>query len=295
MPRVHLTPCGTSVLSNLPADLDDDFSRLLKDLPGTGSGPMGDAAVRLHQFLAASPTYVQSLLDDLDAQRHKGRPSWSAECDSVRATVMDSSTDHVVLLASDSWEGLKSAVVNASLLAALLGDTQAPAVWLGTTQLAEQDPVCGAVGARVHVVRVPDLGPDDHDTLSKGLNGLFQRLFQLSQLQWAVEDGSERAWLAHLSGGYKSVALYMPLLLGLLGRPLEPLSADVVYERGTPIPVPLPPLDMPALQHVVQRIAVGQPVPTDFQDWGPLLFSGDRTASPLCSSLADDVLWDLLL
>ncbi|KLL13026.1 MULTISPECIES: hypothetical protein [Protofrankia] len=208
---VHLLPCGTSILANLRpprsvTSLESDDVRVLTDWAERTltAGVLARPQTWAESFRDEVGPYLASITDCQRPVRlsaevaslHRYRPFLDAD-------------DRIVLLASDTAEGVLAAVLNAARFRRPVRVHAEPVL----DSLAEGVPLLGgAVGARpaepgepVHVLRIPRLLPDRTTTFTEAIENVAKALV------WAalLHRPPLTDLVLHLSGGYKATLPYL--------------------------------------------------------------------------------------
>ena len=184
-----------------------------------------------------------ALIDEAHIQGWPGNLGMSAEIDAIRARDVElADDDRVILLASDTPEGLANAAWNALVLAE--GDQKR--VWYRDS-LKHARPESGA-RQQIVIMRVPYLDVTSHEEFPKALQSLTE-LAKLIQGHGIPDDeklvrcqGEELAF--HITGGYRATVPYLiaiaewlrSLRSGTVSARLLPGKAD----RTFPMPLRSP-------------------------------------------------------
>ncbi len=245
-----ILPCGTSVLDHLGhavarfADQARAF-RINEAPPTAWVGDLGAAGVPLG---APDPLSVSAE----SASLHRHRPRLAQD-------------DHVVLLASDTPDGVAAAILNARLFG---GATN---FWTGPPTDGVEPAELGRGGgvASVDIIRIAGLAPIRTDTFA-GAMEVVARAFR-----WVLKrEGGEVVLL--LTGGYKATVPYLTVLAEY-AKALAPVRAFCLHEGDSvnfppPIEIFLRTVDLEADRREV-RLALGEwaPRPEDPEPTARLL------------------------
>ncbi|WP_239405801.1 hypothetical protein [Frankia sp. Cj3] len=229
---VHLLPCGTSVLANLLPPRS--VTSLSRDDVGTMTAWAGreltaGALDRPETWVESFHTEVGPYLEPIVRCPHPVRLSAEiASLHSYRAAISD---DRVVLLASDTAEGMLAALLNAARFRRPVRVHARP-VLDGTADgvLLRAE----AAGEPVHILRIPRLLPDKTETFTEAMENVAKALV------WsALLHRPPRAELAlHLSGGYKATLPYLVAFAEYLNGERPPVRAFCLHEGGAENPDP---------------------------------------------------------
>ncbi|SNQ49707.1 conserved hypothetical protein [Frankia canadensis] len=232
---VHVLPCGTSILRNLqpPFDAAGPLRAQVRDLtdwarrelaaagradPRAWAAALDDAIADVRGPLRAAqnPVALSAELAGLD--RHVTRPA---------------DTDRIVLLASDTADGVLSAILVGVALnrpidyypAPVRNNTDRPCPVL-------TDPV----RLPVDLIRIEGLLPDS----TARFEGAMAQLG--SAMAWAARLDRSAPLVIHLSGGYKATIPYLVTLTEYLAKAWPPVEAWCLHEgddANNPDPQPL--------------------------------------------------------
>ena len=267
MTTVHVLPCGTSILRNLAAGVRGS------PLTSVQLGAMGNWAD--NELLRDQPASQWSQSFDRDIGPHL--PGLRAVQDPVRLSAETASltryagragglgpTDLVVLLASDTPEGVLAALlVAAALRRGIRVHAAPPPNVAGDGELLVGE---DSGDQPVHVMRIPDLLPDSTVRFTAAMSALARGML------WAGQ-GRRRpngaGLVVHLSGGYKATLPYLVVMCEYLKALQRPVQAFCLHE-GDPGSAVLPDLveiflrsvDLDADLAVLAQAAAGH-MPTD--------------------------------
>jgi hypothetical protein len=280
---VHLTLCGTSIITNLAVRVQvGPLAEIVRAALPNGGGLVADtpvAGVLLDGFDSFNAD-LRNVLDESSRLVNASVPTDSAELSAVSETF--DRGDRVVLLASDSSDGVVAAMLNAQLLAARerLGDDQI-AVWATRLPTGANLPDRGAINAIVHVIRIVDLDAATAHRLHLGIASMLRTVVALRYHAGALFDAPGPEWLLHLSGGYKAVLPYALSVVGLVASELGHLRADVHFAGGERVPVPI-------VRWLGDRwVLAANHYDANFSGENPALYSPDGTPTPLCLALRE--------
>ncbi|MFI5592856.1 hypothetical protein ACIA5G_47945 [Amycolatopsis sp. NPDC051758] len=246
---LHVVPVGTSLLKHLAADRR--VSTPLRNAL-TGGTPLrglltqadrGDGRLLLEPLLHQDPGQAATVTAELQQLT----PNHSAELtaldahDRTRTERPAPGRDSIVLIATDTDDGLRAAALLAHLLASRAGSLPRYA----------DDPVTSPAGitvaaGQVLLVRIPrldlDIGgaPDSRTWLSVGEIGR-------AVAHDLCDTGADRRAVFHLTGGYKALLPYLLLTADAVATvvrcrlgPGSRVSAQVLHETsGQPVPLPV--------------------------------------------------------
>jgi hypothetical protein len=213
MPTIHLLPVGTSLLDNATRGPDHIHDKTVRNAvthaASTHTATLGEALRRatypdgvLDVSTLITPGHLNRLRQ-LDAACCAERSSVAAVADT---TVHGSPDDAFVLIASDSDDGLRAALLLAASWPVPEGDAVPRYV---------DDPAATGLGplrpADVLLCRIPDLTMDHPDRLIRSWAALGRLGRAIQRAAWSGESGP---WdvLLHLSGGYKAVIPHLLVL-----------------------------------------------------------------------------------
>lgn len=170
-----------------------------------------------------------NLIDRAHIERWPGIPGMSAEVDAMRAHDVELTDDDLVLLlASDTPEGLANAAWNALILAG--GDRKR--VWYRNS-LAHAKPESGD-RRQIVIMRAPHLDVTWHDEFPKALQSLTElaKLIQGNGIpdEEKLVNGQEEKLTFHVTGGYRAT---VPYLIGV-AEWLRSLRSGTVSARLLP-------------------------------------------------------------
>ncbi len=229
---VHLLPCGTSILTNLlpprsVTSLERDDVDVLTEWAGRTltAGALDRPQTWAGSFRTEIDPYLAPIAD---CQRPV---KLSAEVASLHRHRTLMSDDRVVLLASDTAEGMLAALLNAARFrrpvrvhAQPLLDGTADGVPL--IEAGSDEPV--------HILRIPGLLPDRTTTFTEAIENVAKALV------WAaLLHRPPRTELAlHLSGGYKATLPYLVSFAEYVKGERPPLRAFCLHEGNAENPDP---------------------------------------------------------
>lgn len=260
---VHLLPCGTSILRTprprvLEQTLDGNDVRDVKHWAATTLG--ADGLVHPDRWAVSFEADLGHLSDPLRTCPHPVR--LSAETASLhRHNPRPAPTDQVVLLASDTPEGLASALLVGVALGRPVHVHPRPLLD-GTTTGAK---VVDGVGAPVHVMRIEGLLPDSTDQFTRATRGLAQAVVWAARLHRLPGV----PLVIHLTGGYKATLPYLVTLAEFVRAAWPPVEAWCLHEGDEddhrppgPVRIWLRRVDLDADLEILARAESGK-LPTD--------------------------------
>lgn len=226
----YLVPCGTSVLENLRS------GRGCTKL-GSHVQPLEDWAAK-EQINECSPDqWAHSLayqLAVLAQAQPVDRRRVSAECSSLAQSPGSEPGpgDKVLMLASDTAEGVLAALVNATLLRGPIEFYTGPPLDGRTARRALAQ---GNGGLTTYIVRVEGLVPRDTTTFTAAMERVGRTLRFAAEL-----DGSI---VFHVTGGYKATVPYLVVLTEYVKATVGQVRAFCLHE-GDGSSNPPPPVEI---------------------------------------------------
>jgi hypothetical protein len=232
---VHVLPCGTSILRNLRAGVPgcrmtpvqvDEMQRwasdeLIRDQPASQWRQTFARDVGPHlRLLQAAQDPVRLSAETASLTRYATRVG-----DGLQPQ------DLVVLLASDTAEGMLAALLVAASLNRGVEEHPAPA---RDAAAHGELLTAGQPGrAPVHVVRIPKLLPDSTTNFTAAMTDLAGAML------WAGRRRRrpEQRLVVHLSGGYKATLPYLLVMCEYLKALQPPVEAFCLHEGDPGSPV----------------------------------------------------------
>ncbi|MBE3002173.1 hypothetical protein IDM40_26240 [Nocardiopsis sp. HNM0947] len=207
-----------------------DSSELLKRLFGSQSGRENSESSERPNVSEQNLQGLLQMINEADLANWNYNTRMSAEIDALRAHDIDLDNDDLVLLlASDSTQGLANAIWNALILAR--GDHKR--VWYRDS-LNHVTPDAGA-RQQVVIMRIPHLDVETNSQFQSALESLTD-LAELIQGHGVpddenpVRDGDELVF--HITGGYRSTLPYLIAIAEWLRSLRSEVSAQLLPKKG---------------------------------------------------------------
>ncbi len=227
MSTVHVLPCGTSILRNLEKGFGNNlpYSRLRHLLGWARDELRLDAPVS-----AWSGSFTRDVVPLLGSATAWSQPvALSAEIGSLlRHTPAVKSEDLVVLLASDTPNGMLAALLNAGRLNRPIHVHMRPVLDLQDSGEPLTD---HGSGEPVHIIRIPGLRPVNTATFNDALHEIANAMLWAGWLRRRPHGPfAESDLVVHLAGGYKATLPYLLVLAEYLKGARSPVRAVCLHE-----------------------------------------------------------------